>query len=476
MRSADREPSRWMIASIVLVLGWAAIPTELKAQLPGDKAAYASSQNVGGYHDYVDASVFVAAGAACSATDACCAIEQGLAQVNGTSNPYNGNAVIDARGILPPGSGVNLSCSSSPWKDISQNSASVTVLLPAGTIPISSSWVLPNNTRLVGEGALTVNAAGVTLPVTTIQAASNFPAGDMIDIGDPQGSTVLCGAPPPAPPPNCTGIGIEHLTLDGNSVGSVNGIVNTWAQEFNFVNDVALLNISGTGLTVLGQYFVLNNVAQGTAVNSGPYSNIYFSGSGTCVDIHGTYDTRGIYGLTCNNTVGSMGAAIKVDGSNDTIQDVYISGYKGDGILIGSQGYNAQDNLIFNVAGDANLQNLVHVSNSYMGSQPALTFIGIKSGANTTILDDVTGSRLNDRIIGLYILGEAMTGTTGYSRFTTSTAYPAWFVGQAPTQGGSCTGTVLGSLLSVNTGSTGPTLWACVGTTTSSSWQPLSSN
>jgi len=459
---SDRRTRRRITAAVLFALGWSSLPVHAQDSiLAGDKTIYSSSSTVSGYHDYVDASVFVT-NKACSSADVCCAINQGLLQISNNSI-YATKGLVDARGIFPATGGNFSSCTTYPWVT---SVVGATVLLPAGTIPIPAPWELPANTRLVGEGSGIATGTGVT----TIQAASGF-AGDMIDMGDPSGQTTLCSG-------NCGGIVIEHLRLDASASSAIaNGILNSAAQEFNFVNDVAIIGMpaNGTGLTILGKN---DTITPGSADNSGPYSNIYFSGSGTCVNINGTYGTRGIHGLTCNNTAGSVSGAIKVDGTNNTIQDVYIAGYKGDGIVIGSQGTYAQDNLIFNVTGDTNVKNLVHVANS-LGAQPDITLMGIKSAANTTIQDDVTNSKLTERTVGLYILGEQVAGgTSAYSRFTTSSTYPAWFVGPAPGTG-TCTGTggtVIGSLYSVVSGTAGPTLWACVGTPGSGTWQSLSSH
>jgi hypothetical protein len=62
-------------------------------------------------------------------------------------------AVIDARG-LPGNTQTNMTCSASPWAALSNPPPSV-ILLPATTtaapIVIPSTWILPPNTRLIGE-------------------------------------------------------------------------------------------------------------------------------------------------------------------------------------------------------------------------------------------------------------------------------------------------------------------------------------
>jgi hypothetical protein len=300
----------------------------------------------------------------------------------------------------------------------------------------------------------------------------------MIELGEAfsPGSPSTC--------PNDSGVVIEHLGLTNAGTGTVNGIYNNDAQELNYVTDVALSGITGTGLRIVGT----NNLASGTTVNgcannSGPYTNIYFSGSGTCVNINGTNSTRGIHGLNCVGTGTTTAAAILLDSRNSTIQNVSISGTYAtgaDGILIGSQlntftnnfnvpvGSYAQNDLLMNITGSSSLKNVVHIKTNTTGTLPSdLTFMGISGGGTNSIKDDVagSGSKTSTSPVSLYVLGEGIG--TGNSRFTTSTTVPAWFVGASvPVKGQSCpSGIVTGSLYSITNNSNSPsiTLWDCTG-------------
>jgi len=174
----------------------------------------------------------------------------------GSNYPATG-AVIDARGFMPSKTQFYGSqpCGSNPFSLVTKPS---TVLLPASTILLSFTWVLPNNTRIIGEGPNSV------LRACTSGTCTAALSGDMIDMG----SSSICT-------PACSGISVEHLTLDGQSL-SVNGIVNSYAQESSYVNDVAMTNIHLTGLSVVGPG---TNVAG--ANGSGPYSNIIYGCSPT---------------------------------------------------------------------------------------------------------------------------------------------------------------------------------------------------
>jgi hypothetical protein len=418
-------------------------------------------------HSYVDASML-------AGTDICAQINSALQQVaNKTSYPdYNTKSVIDARGIT--GINANLTCTSNdsnPWSTWSSGSTAApaaTLLLPAGTITISGTWTLPANTEVIGEGA----------SVTTIVGSALNPIVEMGVLGNAN----FCGNN------DCNGMGIQHLSLSSGAVG----ILNATSQEQSYVNDVWLTGITKYGLEILGQ-----DSSNGYAVNSGPYSNIYFSGSGTCIDIEGTYGTRGIHGLTCIHTGSASGSAVLLDGSNNTIEDVFISNYR-DGIVIGSQQLYSQSNVLLNIQGDSNISNsVVHIcgpvdntpcpSNYAPVAQPSdLTLVGISSAANKstsyTVQDDMLGTNLKslstaDPYVGLYILGEGVAGTPGSpgnaepaTRFTTSTSVPTWYVGSTPpTSGSPCQS---GSLFSVTAGSSTPSLSLCV----ASKWSEFSAN
>jgi hypothetical protein len=459
----------WVLSTAIICL-WLAGQLELNAQTPsgsctpyvGDKQVWLTTGTPGTFgstHDYIDATQLPY-----STHDVCEAIKLGLSKLNSSPTSgcpdYLGRGLIDARGVSSNAG--TFACSVNPFPAASgsnQTAAYVTVLLPAGIIPITTPWVLPPNTRLIGEGS----HAQV---VTEIRAGSGFTGitgNALVYMGDQPGVTTkyYCANS------DCNGISIEHLALDGGSttITGLVGILNNYAQELNYVNDVAFTRIAGTGLMI-----------EGVANNSGPYTDIYYSGSGTCVDINGTINTRGLNGIDC---VGSASvAAILVDGRNNTIQNVTISGYTGDGIEIGSQA-SAQSNLLVNISGSTSLADVVHIATSTSGSPTDLTLMGISGSTTGTIINDaVSGSasvKDSTGYIGLYVLGEGMTsGSTpvGYSRFTTAgnTETPAWFQGTVPATG-SCASVADGSLYSVTSSvSSGPTLSGCIG----GSWVALS--
>jgi hypothetical protein len=367
-----------------------------------------------------------------------------------------------------------MTCSSgSPWQPTGGSYATEpsVILLPAATITIGLQWQPPSHTRIVGEGP----------NLTILQAPSSF-SGPMIHMG----SDNYCGGAA------CTDIGIEHLGLVAQ--GAVTGILNRNSEELSYVNDVAISGISsgGIGLDIEGT----SNAVYNLAVNSGPYSNIVFSGSGTCAQINGTYDTRGIRGLTCNMTGSSSNAAVYLDGCSNSIEDVYIYGQIGDGILVGK--YNtAQGDLLTNVNGASGVGNLIHISNSnaqngnnncpYQNSSSTanvadLTILGATcSGCtNATIEDDLTGPVVTDANVGMYAVGEPVleknvndTWTAiGYSRYTTSPSLPTWLIGSgAPS--GSCapTGVLYSNIYSSYDQL--DSLWACAGGTQGIVWTPI---
>jgi len=396
----------------------------------------------------VDASAFSGQG------DICGTINYILTSPNefkcGGNNPKG--VVVDARGIKPAPGGV-LQCSSNPFDGTNNsnpcsggflNGEMLTsiVLLPAATIQAQKTWILPSNARVIGEGR----------NLTTIQAVANF-VGDVIQMG----STTIC------PGNDCQGDGIENLTVDTQNIGGVNGIHNSYSQELSYVRNVRLTNNAGIGLLV-------DNLAG----DSGPYTNIDFSGNGTCAQL--LISTRGIHGLSCTAGAVPPPAAVLLDGPNSSIEDVYINGAYVSGILVGSNA-PASGNVLFNVNGSS-VGNVVAISSATSGNPPApnvsdLSIFGVSGGHggfSNTIADSLTNTLLSDNYVGMYVLGEPVTaGSTvvGYSRFSTSPNQPSitWLVGSgAPA--GSCS---TGSLYSNTAGPQGLTLWTCV----SSIWKSV---
>jgi hypothetical protein len=179
-------------------------------------------------------------------SDLCSVLNYMLTPSHGIVPSYG--AVIDARGLpftTPP---TNMTCPSSqpsPWAGIS-NPPPSTILLPATTptppVKIPSTWILPPNTHLIGEGD---NISSSTTISTTIQATTNFStSASMIQFG----SSSIC------PSGGCTGISVENLTLDGQGQ-SINGISNAFSQDSSYVNHVRLPSNSALkpGLTTVQQ-------------------------------------------------------------------------------------------------------------------------------------------------------------------------------------------------------------------------------
>jgi hypothetical protein len=423
----------------------------------------------------VDASVFSASG------DICQQIQASFDKYLATANNYG--ILVDARGVKGP-----YSCSQtsqSPWLNWPKYGLPPTVvLLPSGTIKISSTWIMPQFARLIGQGP----------GVTTLQANFN---GDMIEMG-PQGiPTSYCSHDINNDTYDCPGIQIEHLTLDGNNQAA-NGVINYWAQELSYVDDVEFKNIPGTALSL-----TTGQSQKGSAENSGPYSNLTMSNVATCVSLTGVPgfplpDTRGIHGLTCTTSVQPLSpAAIVIDGANNnSLEDISLSGTNTDGILMGNltTSNGAQNNILFNISGSG-FTNLIHISGIKSTSQTNcpgtvqgggsvynvcdITIMGVTNGgAGMTIKDEVGGATLPDSTVGMYVLGEPVqygtNGSTnnnflGTSHFTTSLNWPTWVVG-VNQPNGNCPKSMAGSLYSV-TGGIPPTLWECESSTSGASWQ-----
>jgi hypothetical protein len=407
----------FVVAVIVLIL-CIAVPVHLRAQgSPGNNAVYNSSAVCCvGSSSFIDASVL-------QAQDFCDTIYQII-----HSSTYT-PAVIDARGISS-----HLTCTlGSPWSESSgyANKPS-TILLPATSatnpITISIGWVLPNGTKLIGEGTTnpTFNTSNAQAQ-TTIQASSTFPSGSsMIQFGDSH-----------CPSQICAGISVESLTLYGNSQ-TITGIQNQFSQNQTSVNHVTLYHVLGTGLQI-------SSNAPGSAQNSGPYSNInYDTGTAgvfgsTCAQIDGLSGTSGIHGLSCVSSPESQNAVL-LDSSNNTLEDVRIMGFV-NGIYVGSLA-PAHGNVLLNILGDttgslAAPPNVVHIAN--VGNAVTdLAIVGVANQITGTniIRDDVTGTTLvsgtqANSYVSMYVLGEPKTNA-GYSRFTTSPSAPNWSVGGDP--------------------------------------------
>lgn len=376
---------------------------------------------------FVDASMFIGQN-----SDFCSVIYQIL-----SSQVYS-VTVIDARGLNV--NIVSMVClSGTPWNNGTTflNKPS-TILLPAGVISIPTSWVLPSQTHLIGEGDATATNTTVG---TTIRAASSF-SGSMLVFGNTSGSSE---------------ISVENLTLDGNGQ-NITGIQNQNAGQFSYVDHVNLYQILGTGLSV-------------SASDSGPYTNINFDTGvsngqpGTvCASLYGTTNTRGFHNISCTAAGNTASAAILLDSSNNSIEDVRISGFA-DGIRVGHNNA-AQSNVLVNVLGDTAKRGAtvpiytIHVTHT-ANSVSDLTIMGAGNSAiagTYTIADDLTGIHLTDNSVALYALGKP--ANNGYSLFTTSPNVPSWATGTSrPTN--TCAQGSLYSCSGTSTDCQSKALWGC---------------
>jgi len=343
-------------AAVALVSWLLVCSTLARAQAAGNDAVFNSQNQITFSPSFIDVSMLLPPNSNIG-KDLCDAIYGLLSgQPLFPLYPVTG-AVIDARGVS---GAVNLTCShGSPWTEGGNTvTAPSTILLPAtGALPtnpsnsivISTSWILPPNTHLIGEGDgipifSTSGGTLISAPGTTIQAASGF-SGSMIQIGAPSPVCPLVNTIP-----TCTGISVENLTLDGQGQ-SINGITNAYSQDATSVNHVSLYQIRGVGL------LIEQGSSGGNATNSGPYSNITFdtgSYQGTtgtvCAQIFNAVSTHGIHGLSCASETNDAPAAVLLDSSNNSIEDVRIVGFY-DGISVGKNA-PALSNVLLNIIGD----------------------------------------------------------------------------------------------------------------------------
>jgi hypothetical protein len=450
--------TRSMIALVVLVGCFSLFPNRMAAQQgsAGQKAVFNSSQ-VTGSAVWVDASAWWTSGV----PDLCAYIKNKiLTSAYGSSGHYPNGTVIDARGLaygLLSTPTPQIGCSVDPFGALQGPPPSTTILLPSGNIQAEFTWHVPTNTRIVGDEQQTV-----------IIAQSGFNGGSngyIIEMGGPNALGYdLC-------PTNgyCNSVGLEHLVLGGNGLLTVGGIDNQYSQGGSYINDVVFQNFAMTGLSV------------GTgAVNSGPYSNIVFYASSctqnscptpSCINLEA--QTQGVHGVTCLGNIGTdvinQGAAIIVNASNNSIEDVHVESYW-DGIQVGpSPPQNSPvvaNVLISNVTGGTTgnatggaTTNTVHLCGANpwdstdfgsCASHGTLKDIIILQTMNdevstqytpftirTTVADDVS----KNAIVGcqaskhygcptpistaIYVLGEADGGpATAYSKFSSSPATP----------------------------------------------------
>lgn len=391
----------------------------------------------------------------------------------------NANVVIDARGLT---SQTTCAAGSTPWVQGTGSSPTITtnaatILLPPGTLSIATTWIMPDHSKLIGEGR----------GVTTIKAAVSGFAADGLDsipavIEMGSQNTTICGSNI-----DCVGVGVQDLTVDMSSLQAAQyGIYNAASQETSFVDNVSFVNVGNSTSPASGSYAALEVTAPSgpSSSNSGPYSNLVCTlttaaySSTRCVEL-GAH-TRGVHGMSCyGGGTSAQTAAIYLDSDSNSVEDVYINGFT-NGIYVGS-GAQAPSNLLFNISGGSSITNLINIDNATSGSSTSycrpnvtggqnvcdLTILGVGAATGTTAIDDqITGANLTqsggDGFVGLYMLGEQLGSSATpiqYSRFSTSPRVQTWLFGNGvPSTSTACT---TGSLYS-NTSSTGSTLFACI--------------
>jgi hypothetical protein len=221
------------LASLLLLF-----PTSSPAQTQGNNAVYYQSSGSGtcckGSAAFIDASVLV------FTHSTICSTLYGI--LSSTSYVYpSGGAVIDARGLNSTNTSLTCAAGTTPWNNGSTFvNVPATILLPAGTIGIPTTWVLPQNTHLIGVGDSIFSGSGVGTTIRACNGRSCTFSGSMIQFG--QAATYGSG---------CIAISIENLFLDGQRQ-SINGIVNQYSEALWYIDHVSLYQILGTGLSVSG--------------------------------------------------------------------------------------------------------------------------------------------------------------------------------------------------------------------------------
>jgi len=299
--------TRWGNCLVLVIL--ALMPCAVRAQ-QGDNAVWASGTSIQGSGAFVDAAAFCGSSGSSNcggSTDFCTVLSSALASLMSLSPP---GGVVDARGVVPApsgsGGGGSQNCGSDPFSGISApNSVPIMVLLPASTINMAKTWILPNKVRLVGEGAF-----------TELTDQSPFTGSNFITMG----SSSIC----PGSTPACSGISVEHLKLEQplNETVVLGGIVNQYAVQSSYVNDITFQYLNGIGMLV-----------EAGAAHSGPYTDFNFTAgsqdSGVCLDIEA--QTQGLHGITCHGNsltlVTDTYAGIIVNSGNNSLEDVHIEDY-----------------------------------------------------------------------------------------------------------------------------------------------------
>jgi hypothetical protein len=229
------------------------------------------------------------------------------------------------------------------------------------------------------------------------------------------------------------------------------------------MDHVTHYQILGTGLLV-----------DGSANNSGPYSNLTFdtggysgSSSTVCVQISGLSATNGIRKVNCTSETHDALAAVVLDSSNTLIKDATIKGFYA-GVQVGANA-TAEGNVLTNIVGDTpgcltclTPVETVHISGNTTSGNPNVTDLSIMGVSNSgisgtySVRDDLTSTDLTDAYIAMYVLGRSLKSEgsiIAYTRYTTSPNAVSWSFGSNYPQG-SCVSGSLFSCLSSSTGST----------------------
>jgi hypothetical protein len=493
--------TRSAIAFVVFV-GWFLIsPSRMSAQSgsPGQKAVYGPN-GLTGSAVWVDASAWWNP-VTTPVPDLCSIIQLKILTSGYGSSSYPNGTVIDARGLAyGVKNGTQTACSVNPFGALTGPPPSTILLLPSGFVDTNVTWVVPNNTTLIGdEQGTTIRAKNPSNGL--------FSGSYIIEMGGTNniGGTVYHLCPQGGA---CTGIGIEHLFLEGALVTGVGGIDNQYSQAGSYVNNV---NLDGFSLT--GLFIEAPSSTYPGATNSGPYSNIVFnagSNTPTCIDLE--TQTQGIHGVTCignSSTVVNPFAGIVVNAGNNSIEDAHIESYW-DGIQVGPANTPVTNVLISNVTtGDSLLtKNTVHLcgpsplpgstfgncaGNYVNATVKDVTIFQAMNGngiQTTTVVDDVSknaivacftklptagpGCAYPILSTGMYVLGEPDAGSTttnpAYTKFSSSpttlngnynngSSYmPTWGVGTVLPDSQLCS--PVGAIYS-QTGTTGKSVYVC---------------
>lgn len=408
---------------LLLAMWFLPSPIPVAAQSKGNNAVWSSTLT--GSSAFIDASTFYTG----SGPDICQIINKILTSAPGYGTYPATGAVVDARGILPSTIYGPQNCSVNPFSGVGVPS---TILLPASNLDMFVSWIIPANTKIIGEGDYTILE-----PSTT-----GFTGTDMIDFGSGSGCTTI------------TGVSVEHLKIkqENGSTQVANGIVNWCAQDLSYIDNVTFDPVVSVGLTITSG-----------AYNSGPYSNLKLNSLACTTSCPLAIDvetqTRGLHEITCTgNTVYATEAAIWVNASNNSIEDVHIENFW-DGIEIGNTPTAVANVVVASVTGTQSTHNTVHIcgpnTNTTDGKcgNASTTSVTVSDVTilqsqilpmftRASVRDDVTNTTIaasGASFAGMYVLGEGVGpvgSTIGYTRFATSpaastrtTAVPTWGAG-----------------------------------------------